>query len=207
MKLLLADDHSAIASSIKELLISNTTDLSVDIALNQQELKFLLNASKDQNTFYDLLIQDIIFGEDNAFDFIESIKIQHPKLKIVFFTSIDDSINICRALNIVDGYVLKSEPFDKLIESIHCVCNGDKYISREARRKIKLYTEPTVVLSKREKQILKEIFNEKTTKEIAQTLNISVKTVEMHRSNLFVKLGVKNSIGLVKKAIALNLLK
>jgi DNA-binding NarL/FixJ family response regulator len=63
-----------------------------------------------------------------------------------------------------------------------------------------------IVLTRREREVLEVIMKEKSIKEIAEELCISEKTVELHRSNLFVKLDVKNITGLVKKAIALNLL-
>jgi DNA-binding CsgD family transcriptional regulator len=60
-------------------------------------------------------------------------------------------------------------------------------------------------LSKREKEVLQQILMEKNTPQIADALFVSVKTVEMHRANLFLKLGVKNITGLIKKAILFNL--
>jgi DNA-binding CsgD family transcriptional regulator len=63
-----------------------------------------------------------------------------------------------------------------------------------------------VYLTEREKDVLREIMNEKSIKEIAKTLFISEKTVEHHRANLFIKLEVKNSTGLVKKTMEMRLL-
>ncbi|MCT4582687.1 MAG: helix-turn-helix transcriptional regulator [Flavobacteriales bacterium] len=69
-----------------------------------------------------------------------------------------------------------------------------------------LISDDTIILTKREREVLEVIMREKSIKQIAEELFISEKTVELHRSNLFVKLDVKNITGLVKKAIALNLL-
>src|SRR5690625_5442257 len=82
--------------------------------------------------------------------------------------------------------------------------NDQFYRSEEIRdltyREKRLDLKSTVVLTPREKEVLKLILKEKTTNEIGEKLDVSSKTVEKHRANLFIKFGVKNVVGLVKRS-------
>ena len=101
--------------------------------------------------------------------------------------------------------MLKSDDLSEILESIDAVMNGEIYVSAEIRnlalREKKLELKSKVVLTPREKEILKLILKEQTINEISEHLGISNKTVEKHRGNLFIKFQVKNVVGLVKKAI------
>ncbi len=106
---------------------------------------------------------------------------------------------------------MKSESTSELIEAIHAVLNDQVYLSQGVKDSLNkaISTDigsKKIHLTLREKEVLKEIFSEKSNKEIAQTLFITEKAVEHHRMNLFSKLEVKNVTGLIKKAILLRLL-
>ena len=169
--------------------------------MNKQEL---FETLESQTT--DILIQDIKFGYSNAKDFLDEIKTKFPKLKIILLSSVSDSVSIKQLSKKVDSYILKSESLDEINTAIDSIIKGKKYFSKESTKRLNEFQEDNeIVLSRREKEVLAVIMQEKSIKEIAEILFISEKTVEMHRSNLFVKLDVKNLTGLIKKAIALNL--
>jgi DNA-binding NarL/FixJ family response regulator len=202
MTIVLADDHTLILNGLSSLLKSSFIDAQIICVTNKAEL---LNAL--QNNTVTVLVQDVRFGKDDARDFVDSLKIDYPQLKIVLLTSISDAHSISNMIRLkIDGLILKSETSDQIVQSIKDVLDGNRILPQHNQKltdnKIELITQ----LSRREKEVLREILNEKSIKEIANTLYISDKTVEMHRSNLFVKLDVKNVTGLVKKAILLNLL-
>jgi DNA-binding NarL/FixJ family response regulator len=152
------------------------------------------------------LIQDIKFGDSNASDFINEINKKFPNLKILILSSISNSISIRQMLRKVDGYVLKSESISEICKGIEQIHKGQNYLSVEVSKKLNSFQNNEILLTRREKEVLEVIMQEKSTKEIADILFISQKTVEMHRSNLFLKLDVKNVTGLVKQVIALDLL-
>lgn len=201
MKVIIADDHQLIINGLQSVLTEKYPQVEVDGAINKSILYELLATNK-----YDVLIQDLKFGADNAKDFLKEIKSEYPSLKKIVLSSISDSVTIKQLSNLVDGYVIKSESLEELTNAISKVTNGEKYFSELASNRLKENSVDEITLTRREKEVLQVTLQEKSIKEIADILCISEKTVELHRSNLFVKLDVKNITGLVKKAIALNLI-
>lgn len=202
MKIIIADDHHLIVEGLKTAIQKSHPDFEIYSAMNKIELFEILQSNNVK-----VLIQDIKFGDSNAKDFIDEIKIRFPKVKIILLSSVSDSVSIRQLSKKVDSYILKSESLDEIIAAIDSTLKGDKYFSKESLKRLNEFPEDDqIILSRREKEVLAVIMKEKSIKEIAETLFISEKTVEMHRSNLFVKLDVKNLTGLIKKAIALNLI-
>jgi len=202
MKLLIADDHQLILDGLLSVIKTNFPASDVYTAINKAELFEIL-----QSNAIEILIQDVKFGEYHASDFMDEIKSEFPTTKVIFLTSVSDSVSITKLGQSVDGYVLKSESLEEIIRAIKAVNKGEKYFSEQSKAKIEqLIPDTDIVLTRREKEVLEVIMQEKSTKEIAEILSISDKTVELHRSNLFVKLNVKNLTGLIKKTIALNLI-
>jgi len=110
--------------------------------------------------------------------------------------------------------LLKNTDRIELIEAFKTVLSGEQYLQKDIQKKLlnqslgqkkekTLFTK----LTRREKEVLQAIAEELTTQEIADTLFVSAKTVETHRMNLMSKLGARNSVGLIKTAIELDLLK
>lgn len=197
MNIIIAEDHTLIVDGLRTIL--EQQGMNVFPAMNEKMLRQLLNEQP-----FDVLIQDIRFGKTDARTIIPSIRQSFPDLKIIALTSLDDlaSIQSVLATN-VSGYVLKSEPSGRITDAIHAVVSGSTYLSPEVQAVLAGNSAPIpeVRLSEREKGVLKGILNEKSTKEIAESLFVSEKTVEHYRSNLFIKFDVKNVSGLVKKAI------
>lgn len=201
MKVIIADDHQLIINGLQSVLTEKYPQVDVDGAINKSILFELLATNN-----YDVLIQDLKFGADNAKDFLKEIKSEYPLLKIIVLSSISDSVTIKQLSNLVDSYVIKSESLEELTNAISKVTNGEKYFSELASTRLEENPTNEISLTRREKEVLQVTLQEKSIKEIADILCISEKTVELHRSNLFVKLDVKNITGLVKRAIALNLI-
>ena len=202
MKILLADDHQLILNGLLSVLEKQFPNAELAGVLNKSELFECLKKES-----YDILIQDLKFGADNAKDFLDEIRIDFPEMKIILLTTVSDSVTIKHLSKKVDSYILKSESLDEIITAINSLNAGNKYYSTLAEQKMNdLVPDDSIVLTRREKEVLEVIMKEKSIKQIAEELFISQKTVELHRSNLFIKLDVKNITGLVKKAIALNLL-
>lgn len=200
MNILIADDHHLVLEGLTNVL-ETMENVEIFQAKNKNLLLYQLRSHK-----IDILFQDILFGDYNAREFIKEIIKEFPSLKIIIISSISD-------LEVVDslfkqgihGYLLKSDDLSEISSSIATVMNDQIYISAEIRdltyREKRLDIKSTVVLTPREKEVLRLILKEKTTNEIGDNLNVSTKTVEKHRANLFIKFGVKNVVGLVKKAI------
>ena len=199
MKILLADDHFLVLEGLEVLLSTFDFVESTKNVLNFMELKEML---KEQN--FDVLLLDIHFGKDDGREIIKEIKQIAPKMKIIALTSHSDSVTIKSSVNAgFDGYLLKIDGREEIEKALKAVMNDEKYFSPKTQQAFfeMNATKSKVELTEREKEILQLIVQEKTTKEIAEQLCVSEKTVETHRSGIMHKLEVKNIAGMVKKAI------
>ncbi len=200
MNIVIAEDHDLIVDGLRTLLESY--GYTIFHAPDADALTELL-----QKQPVDLLIQDIRFGKVDARTLIPTIRETYPQLKILALTSLDNQATIQSVLATdVHGYVIKSESTATIIEAIEKIQSGKIYLSNEVQTILLGKSDylPEVMLSEREKEVLKGILDEKSTKEIAESIFVSEKTVEHYRSSLFVKFDVKNVSGLVKKAILLG---
>lgn len=208
MKIILADDHPLILEGLEKAIQVEIPTAEIWSCTSKPELFRLLEAEP-----ISVLIQDVKFGNDDARDFLSSLIEKYQSLKIIALSSLTDAASIQSVLKTgIHGYVLKSESTTELLQGIRSVLENKIFLSAGVASSLSKFiqTEKPVEeihLTLREHEVLREILAEKSTREIAQTLFISEKTVEHHRANLFTKLEVKNVTGLVKKAIALGFLK
>jgi|SRR5690554_1246865 len=200
MKVLLADDHELILYGMSNILSRYSEVSEIFSAVNLYEVNDILEKNK-----IDFLFQDVRFGSTDARAFVKSLLEKHEDLKIIIITSILDFDMITTFLNQgVHGYILKIDCANELTEAIETVRNNKQYLSPKIQQYLKdsnkIYQQP-IQLNDREVAVLKLILNEKTSKEIAQELYLSQKTIEKIRSDLYTKFEVSNLAGLVKKAI------
>ncbi|MFN6380183.1 MAG: LuxR C-terminal-related transcriptional regulator [Flavobacteriales bacterium] len=202
--IIIADDHPIVRLGVESFVKQFDGTIHIDFASDYRDLLFVLAERK-----HDLLIQDVYFGEKDARDFISDVieKFQIPVIAI----STDDNPNLVKTLldRGVRAFVSKSENLEELVEALKTVAAGEIFTSAEIKKKLSKYEQDwkSVRLTKRELEVLQEAVKERTNKEIAAALFISEKTVEIHKTNLYTKLGVKNLAGLVNKAYELNLVR
>jgi len=199
MKVLIADDHALIIDGFVTVIKNYDTSIGCYKATNKHELFEILEVNP-----VDVLFQDVMFGKSDARDFVKEIKEKYPLLKIIIVSTLEDKHTVETLLKQgVDGYLVKSDTSSEIISALTAVLQGEKFISKSLTRQGTSSTLKThnIILTPREKEILNLILQEKTTKQIANKVCLSEKTVENHRTNLFIKFGVKNLAGLVKKAI------
>ena len=201
--ILIADDHDVILNGMHTYLSKSFPNAKLLTATNKIDLFQQLKSNK-----FDLLLLDIQLGKDHAREFIEAIMALDKRLKICILSSHEDASTIAFFLNKgVYAFVGKSEPIQTIKEAVDSILKDKKFLSNHIKDTLEYQkfapdtTQKQIKLTKREKEILSEILKEKSTKEIADHLFITTKTVEHHRSNLFIKFDVKNVAGLVKKAI------
>lgn len=201
MKIVIADDHPLITTGFIKIIAKNFPYAICEEAQNYTELTEVIRRFKP-----DILFQDIRFGSDDAREFLNELSLQFPDVKIIIISSLDDDDTIKNLMSRgMHGYLLKSDPEEEIIMAINEVMNGNNYISHEIKkthseRSLLFQNTASFSLTPREKDILKLIGNEFSTKEIAAELFLSEKTIENYRSGLFIKFDVKNVAGLVKKA-------
>lgn len=208
-KIAITDDHQIVLQGIHTMLEGIDEVTIVGLYNNgTQTLEFI---GTDQP---DILLLDINLPDINGIQLCKKLKQVYPKLKIIAISNYDEVSFIKRMLsNGADGYLLKNTDKLELLSAFKVVLENGKYIQRDIEKK--LLNESLgmntskgflVKLTRREKEVLAAIAEELTTQEISEKLFVSVKTIETHRTNIMSKLGAKNSVGIIKKAIEKGLL-
>ena len=207
VRLFLVDDHKMIREGLKNFLsdqegfeIVGEAENGID-CLNQLE-----------NLEVDIVLSDLNMPEMDGLELIKKIKETRPELKVIALTMMGESQHIKQMLaEGAVGYLLKDCSEEELTSAINTVHQGGTYYSPEVTniilnniRKIKPLKSKVVTdmpLTDREKEVLHLILKEYSNKEIADTLFVSVRTVDAHKRNLLDKTGSKNVAGLVLYAI------
>lgn len=207
IKLILADDHPLIREGFKSLLGKNDTFEIVGEAETGKELIDLVSVTSP-----DIILVDITMPQLNGLDAIEQLRKEYPLLKCMVLTMHEEREYILKALkNGAHGYVLKNIERAELERAIHAVYNGQKYFSSvvmsilaESVGKKENAVYPDI--TPREKEVLELVAGGRSTKQIADKLNISIRTVESHRINMLKKFDVSNTAELIKRAIELKII-
>ena len=210
----LADVQSIFRTGLKALF-EHGVDVPIRIVGQEDTAEgLLLFLHKNLNT--NLVIMDLNLPDQDGLELIPQIRRHYRSLKILVLTAYGDYKFVGQALkNGADGYILKSNEKDDLLEGIIRIMEGQTYIApglhitppngkRLNNGRRSTYEDRFVIkqrLTNRELEVLELIIQAKNNKEIAQALFISDQTVGVHRKNIMRKLGVKNTINLIKFAI------
>lgn len=212
MRVYIIDDHEMYLEGLS-LLLQKQKDLEVTgTSSNANDLLSRLpQLSPD-----DILLLDVNLPDMEEEDLIKKIRNMRPKQKVIYLTLIRGTRYVHKLLKYqVQGYILKNASVDELINAINTVAAGGQYFSKEIdilsdgefRNTLTIEDRKVnEILSKREVEVLRLVCKEFSNAEIAQKLFLSISTVETHRKNLIAKLGVQNTVGLVKFAIRNNLI-
>lgn len=207
IKLILADDHSLIRAGFRTLLGKNEAFEIVGEATDGQDLVKMAH-----DIDHDVILTDITMPGQGGLDAMEKLKKDNPYFKFIVLTMHEEREYVLRAIKIgAQGYLLKNIENAELAKAIKTVYDGGKYFSPFvvnllAENYGKPETLETSEVTPREKEVLQFVAKGFSTKQIADELGISIRTVESHRINMLKKLRVSNSAELIKKAIKLNLI-
>ena len=211
IRIVLADDHSLIRHGIKNLIRKNSKLLVVGEVSDGEELLAFLEIEP-----VDMVILDISMRKIHGVEVAGLVKKKYAGIKILMLTMHDNQQIFYNAMVAgADGYLLKDDSGEELLVAIEKVQKGKKYISpmlsdgvtddvfrmyRDGKKN--LHQE----LSKREKQVLQLVVDGHTSKEMAEHLGLSPRTIDHHRSRLLKKLNRKNSVDLVNFAVRSGLI-
>jgi len=200
------DDHPMVVEGLAQL-INREPDLMV--CGQAQDAPKALQAIETLKP--DMTIVDISLNGTNGIELIKDIKLRHGELPVLVLSAHDESIFAERSLRAgAGGYVMKLEAPDNLMNAIRRVLNGEIYLSAKMSGKMlqkyvgssgKPMETSIDRLTDREVAVLQLIGLGHGTREIAEQLNLSVKTIETYRAHIMEKLDLKNATELVKYAI------
>ncbi len=208
----IVDDHKMVLEGLSLLL---NTDAELRVSKTFSNANDLIEDLGKHVP--DVILMDINMPELNGIEATKIIKKSYPAVHIIALSMISES-NLIKLMlkNGAGGYLHKNAGHEEIKEAIHNVMAGKKYLSEEISDALLNLNQndfksrpdsPFPKLSRREEEILELILEEKTTQEISDKLFISFGTVETHRRNIMIKLGVKNTAGLVRVVYEYNILK
>jgi DNA-binding NarL/FixJ family response regulator len=206
MRVLIADDHGIVRSGLR-LLLERQPDIEVVAeAADGAEARDLAVRERP-----DLAILDVKMPKLTGLQATREIKRQAPEVSVLILSMHDDERYLFEALKAgASGYVLKAQADTDLLAAIRAVERGEPFLTPEAQRTlIKDVLErgsSGEELTPREEEIVKLVAEANTTKQIAEILHLSEKTVENHRANAMRKLGMRDRVELVRYAIRRGLI-
>ncbi|WP_347249660.1 response regulator transcription factor [Zoogloea sp.] len=195
IRVLIADDHAIVRQGLRQIL-SDTPDLTVaGEAENGVQAVQLVRSGE-----WDVVLMDVSMPDRNGIDALKLIKKEYPRLPVLILSMYPEEQYAIRALKAgASGYLTKQSAPDLLVTAIRQVASGKKYVSpslaEELANAIGEDTERPAheKLSDREYQTLCMIASGKTPTEIAEALNLSVKTVSVYRARLLEKMHLRNN--------------
>lgn len=202
MRAIIIDDHKIFGEGLSMIL--EKIDISV-VRVFQDPKEAWLYFHKFQNI--DIIFTDINMPEMNGFKLCEKIKNINSSIKIIVLSMYDDKRIKKQALQSgADIYLTKTASKNDIKKAVkNCFLNKDFLQKKSEPNLIKDKFTMKYKLTKREREILVQILDEKSNQEIAEVLQISKRTVETHRKNIQLKLKAKNSVGIVKIALQYDL--
>jgi len=205
MKIFLTDDHAILLGGLIKIL---SAEDDLEIVGSAGSVKQTLDEFTQKNI--DLLITDYNLPDDDGLTLVRRVKQKYPDTKIIVLSMHDEAHLIKEILKEgVDGYILKKDSHEELVNAVRAVKNDKVYLSSDVNSMLMKGlngTDEQRLLTDREREILKLIAKEYTNKQMAEELFISERTVETHRKNIFRKTGTNNLVGLIKFAYANNLI-
>lgn len=207
LKLFITDDHEIYLEGLTLLLNKQNGIQVTGTALSGKDLLRQL-----PDAAIDILLLDVHLPDVDEEELLIEVRKIRPQLKILYLTVMRGTRYIHKLIKYdIQGYLLKNASIDELRKALDAIHTGQKYFSKEInildtdqdfRNTITIEDKKVdEILSKREIEILTLICKEYSNSEIAEKLFLSVSTVETHRKNLIAKLGVNNTVGLVKFAL------
>jgi two-component system response regulator NreC len=213
IRILLADDHTLFRQGVRNLL---NAEMDMEVAGEVSNGADAIDRAAELRP--DIVLMDIGMPGFSSFEAARQIRKNRPETKIVFLTMYDDEDYLVEGMDVGgSGYVLKDSPAAQLLTAIRDVYRGGTFLSPRmlsqlvddfrSRVKSDTHTPRFATLTAREKEVLKMLAEGQSVKEIACSLDLSVKTVEAHKFNLMRKLDIHNKAQLVQYAIQKKILK
>jgi DNA-binding NarL/FixJ family response regulator len=208
-KVFVVDDHPIVRQGLA-LLINRESDLMVcgEAEDAQTAIQAVATAKPD------VLVVDISLSGPDGLDLLKDVRMRHPELPVLILSMHDESIYAERALRAgAQGYIMKQEATEKVLVALRRILCGEIYVSeRIANRMLQRYIgsrstgRPSSIadLTDRELEVFRLIGEGHSTRQIAEELHISVKTVESYQAHIKEKLSLRSARELVQHAIQWN---
>ncbi len=211
IQIIIVDDHRIVRQGLKSLLIG-CTDIKIMQSVGTAKELFSCLKSKVP----DIIILDIGLPDMSGLEVLKKLFEDKINVKVIMLSALSTEENISNAvISGASGFLPKDTSRDEFVNAIKIVHSGDVYFGKSISNiiyknyvaSIKGKDTDEIELTNREIEVAKLICDGLLSKEVADKLNISIRTVETHKKNIFDKLEINNSIELVKYAIRNKIIK
>jgi len=213
MRVLLADDHNLVRAGIRALLETlPDVEIVAEADNGQDALQALIRTKPD------IALVDISMPGLNGLELASRASREVPETRLVILSVHGDASHVAQALRAgAKGYLVKDAAADELPVLVRSVMRGETYLSPGISRHVvdgflargtasgSETAEPSELLTPRQREILQLVAEGRSTKEVAQLLELSVKTVETHRAQIMDRLDIHDLAGLVRYAVRAGL--
>ena len=203
LRVLIADDHPIVRRGLREILAAETRIAEVIEAAHPQQVLDLANTSA-----CDVVVLDLGLPGRGGLEVLKDLRRDHPRLPVLILSMQPEEQYAVRALRAgAAGYLTNDAAPAKLIEAIHKLTTGGRYVSPAVAEQLAagltsdVTKPPQELLSDREYQVLRLIASGKTVGDIAEQLSLSVKTISSYRARILEKMGMSNNAELMLYAI------
>ena len=210
IRILICDDHVLFSEGIKAILRAQT---GIEVVGEVRDGRQALEKVKELHP--DVVLMDIAMPDLSGFEATRRIQEIEPSIRVLMLTMHDEEELVARCLEAgAAGYVIKDAPATQLVYAIETVMSGERYLSPVVLKKVvagyvKNTKRPQTTydrLSDREREVLKLLAEGLTVKQVASRLNLSVKTVDVHKYNLMRNIDVHDRAELIRYAIQKRLI-
>jgi DNA-binding NarL/FixJ family response regulator len=197
VRIMLVDDHPLVRDGLRARLEAVPHFRVVAEAGSGPEALHLLGGVQ-----VDLVLMDITMRDGGGIDATQALSRSHPGTAVLILSMHDKLEYVSQAMQAgARGYVLKDAPGKDIVMAIDTVMAGGIYYSAPVARQLARPALPDNQLTSREQEVLRHIANGESNKQIARSLDLSVRTVETHRLNIKRKLGIEGQAELIKFAV------
>ena len=203
IRVLIVDDHAILRRGLRALLSDAFGRAEFGEASNAEQALEQLG-----RTGWDVALLDITLPGKSGLDLLKEVKAAQPKLPVLVLSVHPEDQFAVRVLKAgAEGYMTKESAPEELVQAIHKILAGGRYVSPTLAEKLALTVRkdftrtPHETLSDREYEVMCRIASGKTVTEIAGELSLSAKTISTYRARILEKLGVKNSAEITRYAI------
>lgn len=192
IRVFIADDHDMVRVGLKAMFAGTDIEVVGEASTGEDAVNFVFNNDVD------VVILDVRMPRGDGLNALGRIKLEKPQLPVLMLSTFDNPTYVARAVAFqAQGYLLKSATREELLEAIHRVAQGENIWTRDELRRVagglatpRMAADVDIPLTQRESEVLKQLANGLTNKEIAQILNISYETVKEHVQHILRKIGV-----------------
>jgi len=210
LRVLIVDDHPVVRKGLTEL-INQEPDMTVCGESDTADG----GLARIRQDHPDVAIVDLTLGKDSGLQLVKTLNASLPDVRVLVLSMHDETLHAERALAAgANGYIMKHEAMKSLLGAIRCVASGKTYVSPQMSERIvarvtgrggtRVESIPCERLTDREREVFALMGRGLETREIAQQLDLSVKTIETYHARIKEKLGLKSGHELIRAAVEWN---